>query len=247
MVDGARPGLTLPEAGQTGHPATGFIHQGRSCWWGTNTGVSRLTAPAGARPGAPGLDRLGREPHGEAAAGAQAGVVLGPVGHPVALPRDVAPAIGVGLERQGGSTLDIRGLALLANLPAGTKPGDPCNNVVAWPTRCDIIFTLVKRIEVADDVVRVVFRVEPGPSGPHEPRRALPHCPTRGGPAQDAGRRQPVRRRARRRGGQRRKRRHRGFGRPETPAVRSEVPSPGRWIRPSRDRPSGAARMTALC
>ena len=39
----------------------------------------------------------------------------------------------------------------------------------------------------------------------------------------------------------------RGFGRSEAPAVRSEVPSPGRWIRPSRTRPSGAARTTALC
>jgi hypothetical protein len=32
------------------------------------------------------------------------------------------------------------------------------------PTQRDIICTLVKRIEVADDVVRVVFRVDPGPS-----------------------------------------------------------------------------------
>ena len=31
-----------------------------------------------------------------------------------------------------------------------------------WPTMRDIICTLVKRIEVADDAVRVVFRVDPG-------------------------------------------------------------------------------------
>lgn len=48
-----------------------------------------------------------------------------------------------------------------------------------WPTQRDIICTLVKRIEVADDVVRVVFRIDPGSSGPPEPRRVLPHCPTR--------------------------------------------------------------------
>ena len=41
-------------------------------------GVARLPAPAGARLGLPGLDRLGREPHGQAAPGAQARVVLGP-------------------------------------------------------------------------------------------------------------------------------------------------------------------------
>ena len=48
-----------------------------------------------------------------------------------------------------------------------------------WTTQRDIICTLVKRIEVADDVVRVVFRVDPGSSGPPEPRRILPHCQTR--------------------------------------------------------------------
>ena len=30
-----------------------------------------------------------------------------------------------------------------------------------WATKRDIICTLVKRIEVADDVVRVIFRVDP--------------------------------------------------------------------------------------
>jgi site-specific DNA recombinase len=50
---------------------------------------------------------------------------------------------------------------------------------VDWSTQRDIICTLVKRIEVSDDVVRVVFRVDPGPSTPSEMRRTLPHCPTR--------------------------------------------------------------------
>jgi site-specific DNA recombinase len=48
-----------------------------------------------------------------------------------------------------------------------------------WATKRDIICTLVKRIEVADDVVRVVFRVDPGSSGTSETRRNLHHCLTR--------------------------------------------------------------------
>jgi site-specific DNA recombinase len=48
-----------------------------------------------------------------------------------------------------------------------------------WTTKRDIICTLVKRIEVADDVVRVIFRVDPGFSGPPEARRTLHHCPAR--------------------------------------------------------------------
>jgi site-specific DNA recombinase len=43
-------------------------------------------------------------------------------------------------------------------------------------TQRDIICTPVKRIEVAADAVRVVFRVDPGPSGSPRPRRSLPHC-----------------------------------------------------------------------
>ena len=48
-----------------------------------------------------------------------------------------------------------------------------------WSTKRDIICTLVKRIEVADDVVRVIFRVDPGVSGPSGTGRTLHHCPTR--------------------------------------------------------------------
>ena len=54
-----------------------------------------------------------------------------------------------------------------------------------WATKRDIICTLVKRIEVADDVVRVIFRVDPGFSGPPETGRTLHHCPTRRDPAPD--------------------------------------------------------------
>jgi site-specific DNA recombinase len=48
-----------------------------------------------------------------------------------------------------------------------------------WSTQREIVCTLVKRIEVGDDAVRVVFRIDPNPSGPSEPRRVLPHCPNR--------------------------------------------------------------------
>jgi hypothetical protein len=48
-----------------------------------------------------------------------------------------------------------------------------------WATKRELICTLVKRIEIDDDTVRVIFRVEPGPSGETEPPRQLPHCPTR--------------------------------------------------------------------
>ncbi|WP_262032043.1 hypothetical protein [Microvirga sp. Mcv34] len=57
-----------------------------------------------------------------------------------------------------------------------------------WPTKRDIICTLVKRIEVADDVVRVIFRVDPGFSGPPEPGRTLHHCPTPRDPRQNVAR-----------------------------------------------------------
>jgi site-specific DNA recombinase len=61
-----------------------------------------------------------------------------------------------------------------------------------WSTQRDITCTLVKRIEVSDDAVRVVFRVDPSPSGPSEPRRVLPHCPTRSHPPSPAARRYRV-------------------------------------------------------
>jgi len=57
-----------------------------------------------------------------------------------------------------------------------------------WSTKRDIICTLIKRIEVAADNVRIVFRVDPGSSAPSEPRRNLPYCPTRRGVAPHAGR-----------------------------------------------------------
>ena len=59
----------------------------------------------------------------------------------------------------------------------------------AWPLRRDIVRTLVKRIEVTDDVVRIVFRVEPGSS---EPLITLPPCQTGGHPAPHLNRRRRV-------------------------------------------------------
>jgi site-specific DNA recombinase len=51
-----------------------------------------------------------------------------------------------------------------------------------WATKRDIIRTLVRRIEIDDDQVRVVFRIDPGPSGGGASRRLLQHCPGRGRP-----------------------------------------------------------------
>jgi hypothetical protein len=72
-------------------------------------GVARLPATAGAGLGAPRLNRLRREPHGQAAAGTQAGVVLGPVGHPVLLLGDVMAPSGIRFERQEGCPCMVEG------------------------------------------------------------------------------------------------------------------------------------------
>ena len=61
-----------------------------------------------------------------------------------------------------------------------------------WSTKRDIICTLVKRIEVAADGVRIVFQVAPGLSAPSEPRRSLPYYPTRRDHASDVNHRRGV-------------------------------------------------------
>jgi site-specific DNA recombinase len=48
-----------------------------------------------------------------------------------------------------------------------------------WETRRDIIRTLVRRIEIDDDTVRVIFRIDPGPNDSGGSRRLLQHCPQR--------------------------------------------------------------------
>src|SRR3954468_2800561 len=50
-----------------------------------------------------------------------------------------------------------------------------------WATQRDLIRTLVQRIEIDDDHVRVVFRIDPGPSDRGGPRSLLQHCPPRDG------------------------------------------------------------------
>src|SRR5215217_4107883 len=48
-----------------------------------------------------------------------------------------------------------------------------------WATQRDLIRTLVQRIEIDDDHVRVVFRIDPGPSNRGGSRSLLQHCPPR--------------------------------------------------------------------
>jgi site-specific DNA recombinase len=50
-----------------------------------------------------------------------------------------------------------------------------------WDTKRDIIRTLVRRIEIDGDHVRVVFRIDPGPNDHAGSPRLLQHCPGRGG------------------------------------------------------------------
>ncbi len=49
-----------------------------------------------------------------------------------------------------------------------------------WPTRRDLILTLVRRIEIDDQHVRVVFRVGPEPQGRTGPHQISHLCPGRG-------------------------------------------------------------------
>src|SRR5215207_6251740 len=51
--------------------------------------------------------------------------------------------------------------------------------VADWATQRDLIRTLVQRIEIDDDHVRVVFRIDPGPSDRGGSRSLLQHCPPR--------------------------------------------------------------------
>jgi hypothetical protein len=79
-----------------------------------------LAIPASARVGAPPGNRLGCEPYSQAATGAQAGVVLSPVGDLLAVLGDVVPAIGVDLERPGGRPSRLEGFPL--RQPARRRP-----------------------------------------------------------------------------------------------------------------------------
>jgi len=48
-----------------------------------------------------------------------------------------------------------------------------------WATRRDVIRTLVRRVEIDGQHVRVVFRVDPGPRDDPASRRIVQHCPGR--------------------------------------------------------------------
>jgi site-specific DNA recombinase len=108
-----------------------------------------------------------------------------------------------------------------------------------WATQRDIICALVKRIEVADDVVRVIFRVEPGSSGPPEPRRILPHCPTRRGASRHVAFGPHVRLQARSRDGTACRSLIRS---PAASAVGPEASLPGTWARRFRVECCGRSR-----
>jgi hypothetical protein len=61
----------------------------------------RLTASCGARLGPPGSNGILRESDGETASLSKAGVILGPVRHPVPLLGNAVPASGIGFEWHG--------------------------------------------------------------------------------------------------------------------------------------------------
>jgi site-specific DNA recombinase len=48
-----------------------------------------------------------------------------------------------------------------------------------WAMQRDLVRTLVRRVEIHDDVVRVIFHVDPGPDEPGGSRRPMQHCPVR--------------------------------------------------------------------
>jgi site-specific DNA recombinase len=48
-----------------------------------------------------------------------------------------------------------------------------------WETRREIIRTLVSRIEIGDDTIRVIFRIDPGPNDGGGARQILQCCPER--------------------------------------------------------------------
>ncbi len=52
----------------------------------------------------------------------------------------------------------------------------------SWDTQREIIRTLVKRVEVDEEQVNVVFRVEPGSGVPHPEPAILPDCGRRDDP-----------------------------------------------------------------
>ena len=91
--------------------------------------VGGLLASADARRCRPGRNCLRREPDGQAAAGAQAGIVLGPVGHPVPLLGDVMAPSGIRFERREECPYMVKGSRPGLILPKAAQAGDQCNKV----------------------------------------------------------------------------------------------------------------------
>src|SRR3712207_3608998 len=79
----------------------------------------RLPTRRGARLGAPGGNRRVREPDREAAALAQGGIILSPVGDPMSLLGNVAAVGGIDLERHGKIREPGQGMP---SYPASSQP-----------------------------------------------------------------------------------------------------------------------------
>ena len=96
------------------------------------SGVAGLTAPAGARLSPPGLDRLGRKPHGQAAPGRR------PASY-VAQLVTRCRCFGMWCRRSRLALNGMAGAPLRSrarphtSLPEAVHPGDPCNNVTNLP------------------------------------------------------------------------------------------------------------------
>ncbi len=99
--------------------------------------IRGLPAPASAWLGLPGLGRLRRESHGKTAAGAKAGVVRGPVGHPAPLLRNVMAPSGVQLERHEGWSCRAKEPCPVLTRPEASQAGDRCNKAAYQLDRID--------------------------------------------------------------------------------------------------------------
>ena len=93
--------------------------------------VVGLTTACRAGLGPPGGNRLVREPDRQTASLAQAGVILGPVRHPVPLLGNSVPASGVGFERHGRCPTGGRSPPM--SLVSGYQLAYSCNNAARRP------------------------------------------------------------------------------------------------------------------
>jgi hypothetical protein len=92
-------------------------------------GVAGLPAPGGTRRCRPGRDRLRREPHRQAAAGAEARVIRRPVDDSVLLLGNVTATSRFGFERHGRDPSVREGAAFLRRPASDANRPDPCNKV----------------------------------------------------------------------------------------------------------------------